>query len=104
MTDFKKQILTSIDLIAKTQDHFFFFFLFIFSFITYLFENNGRLSYPQRIVEVIHYLYSKDGFTYDHSIQLQKCFLFVFMYIDLLKLKAYKLFENNDADLSWLLF
>ena len=33
-----------------------------------------------------------------------KCFLFVYMYIDLLKLKAYELFENSDADLSWLLF
>ena len=36
-----------------------------------------------------------------------KCFLFVYMYIDILKLKAYKLFENtqdSDADLSWLLF
>ena len=33
-----------------------------------------------------------------------KCFLFVYMYIDVLKLKAYKLFENSDADLSWLLF
>ena len=33
-----------------------------------------------------------------------KCFLFVYMYVDLLKLKAYKLFENSDADLSWLLF
>ena len=33
-----------------------------------------------------------------------KCFLFVYMYIDLLKLKAYKLFENSDADLCWLLF
>ena len=32
-----------------------------------------------------------------------KCFLFVYMYIDLLKLKVYKLFENSDADLSWLL-
>ena len=32
-----------------------------------------------------------------------KCFLFVYMFIDLLKLKAYKLFENSD-DLSWLLF
>ena len=29
-----------------------------------------------------------------------KCFLSVYMYIDLLKLKAYKLFENSDADLS----
>ena len=26
------------------------------------------------------------------------------VYIDLLKLKAYKLFENIDAELSWLLF
>ena len=34
----------------------------------------------------------------------KKCFLFFYMYIDLLKLKAYKLFENSDADLSWLLF
>ena len=33
-----------------------------------------------------------------------KCFLFVYMYIDLLKLKAYKILENSDADLSWLLF
>ena len=33
-----------------------------------------------------------------------KCFLFVYMYIDLLKLKAYKLLEDSDADLSWLLF
>ena len=30
--------------------------------------------------------------------------LFVYIYIDLLKLKAYKLFENSDADLSRLLF
>ena len=33
-----------------------------------------------------------------------KCFLFVYMYIDLLKLEAYKLFKNSEADLSWLLF
>ena len=33
-----------------------------------------------------------------------KCFLVVYIYIDLIKLKAYKLFENSDADLSWLLF
>ena len=29
----------------------------------------------------------------------KKCFLFVYMYIDLLKLKANKLFANSDADL-----
>ena len=34
----------------------------------------------------------------------KKFFLFVYMYIDLLKLKANKLFENSDADLQWLLF
>ena len=33
-----------------------------------------------------------------------KCFLFVYIFIDLLKLTAYKLFENSDADLSWFLF
>ena len=33
-----------------------------------------------------------------------KCFLFVYMYIDLLKPKPYKLSETSDADLSRLLF
>ena len=33
-----------------------------------------------------------------------KWFLFVYTYIYLLKLKAYKLFENSGADFSWLLF
>ena len=33
-----------------------------------------------------------------------KRFLFVYMYIDMLKIKAYKLFENSDTDLSWLHF
>ena len=31
-------------------------------------------------------------------------FFWNLVYIDLLKLKAYKLFENSDADLTWLLF
>ena len=38
-----------------------------------MFSKNGSwltLAYPQRIVvEIIHYLYSKDGFSYGHSIQ-----------------------------------
>ena len=33
-----------------------------------------------------------------------KCFLLVHMYIDLLKLKAYKLFGDGDGGLSWLPF
>ena len=33
-----------------------------------------------------------------------KCFLFVYMFIDPLKLKAYKVFENSDADLSGFFF
>ena len=33
-----------------------------------------------------------------------KCFLLIYMYKDLLKLKAYQLVENSDADLSQLLF
>ena len=51
---------------------------------------------------MIRYLYSKDGFTYGHSIQY-KMLSFVYIYMGLLKLKAYNLFENSDADLSWLL-
>ena len=31
-------------------------------------------------------------------------FVYMYMYIDLLKLQAFKLFENSDADLSWLFF
>ena len=61
------------------------------------------LAYLQRIVYIIHYLYSKDGFTYVHSIQYKMLLvcLHVYRYI---KGKAYKLFENNDADVSCLLF
>ena len=33
-----------------------------------------------------------------------KCSLLAYMYTDLLKLKAFKLIENSDADRSWLLF
>ena len=33
-----------------------------------------------------------------------KYLLFVDIYIDLSKFKAYKLFENSGADISWLLF
>ena len=35
------------------------------------------------------------------SIQNASC---SFTYIDLLKLKVYEVFENSDADFSWLLF
>ena len=52
---------------------------------------------------MIYYLYSKGDFTYGHPIQY-KMLLFVYIYGDQLKLKAYKLFEISDADLSWLLF
>ena len=53
----------------------------------------------------MHYLYSKDGFTYGHSLQYRMLLDCLHIdYIDLLKLKAYTLFEISDADLSWLLF
>ena len=32
------------------------------------------------------------------------CFLFIYMYIDLSKNKAYKPFKDSEADLSWLFF
>ena len=50
------------------------FFLHLFSVPSFIFTKNGRgliLVYPQRIVEIILYLYSKDDFTYGHSIQYQ---------------------------------
>ena len=37
-----------------------------------------------------------------YSVQNASCLFYI--YIDLLKFKAYKLFENSDADLTWLLF
>ena len=79
---------------------------YIFSSIIYLLEKTEEgllLLTLKGQFKLFIYLYSKDGFTYGHSIQY-KCFLLVYMYIDLLKLKANKLFENSDTDLPWLLF
>ena len=48
-----------------------------------------------------------DGFTYGHSIQCKMLLVRLhidYIHVDLLKLKAYKLFEISDVDLSWLLF
>ena len=55
----------------KTQVYFR-YFLHLFSVPSFNFSKNRRgliLVYPQRIAEPIHYLYSKDSFTYGHSIQ-----------------------------------
>ena len=89
----------------KTKDYFRYFFIYFLFYHSSFRKTEGGLilAYAQRIVKIIHYLYSKDGFTYGHPI-LCKCSLFVYMYIDLLKLKAYEPFENSDADFSWLLF
>ena len=107
--DFEKQL--GIDLIAnafrgsiQNTRLFSIFSSFIFCSIIYLFEKTKRglflhtlkgqlksfIIFIQRMVSLMVTLFST------------KCFLFVYMYIDLLKLKAYKLFENSDADLSWL--
>ena len=93
----------------KAQDYFR-YFLHLFSVQSFIFSRNVRgliLDYPQSIVEIIHYLCSKDGFTYGHSIQYKMLLVRLhidYIRVDLLKLKAYKLFEISDADLSWLLF
>ena len=54
----------------KTPDYFQTFFLLIFSSIIYLSEKRkGAYScLPSKDSLIIHYLYSKDGFTYGHSI------------------------------------
>ena len=79
---------------------------FIFCCTIYLFEKwkgaysclhpKGSLNYSLSFFKGWFHLWS--------FYSRQDAFLFVYMYVDLLKLKAYKLFENIDADLSWLLF
>ena len=52
----------------KTQDYFR-YFLLLFSVPSFIFSKKGMwliLAYPQRII--ICYRYSKEGFTYGHSI------------------------------------
>ena len=109
--EFRKTDL-GIDLIAnafrgsiQNTRSFSIFSPFIFCSIIYLFEKRKQAYSCLPSKDSLNYSLSllKDGFNYGHSNQ-NKCFLFVYMYIDLLKLKAYKLFENSDADLSWLLF
>ena len=92
----------------KTQDSFR-YFLHLFSVPSFIFSKNGSggggiflltlkglfklfITFIQRMVSLMVILFSA------------KCFLFVYMCIDVLKLKAYKLFENSNPDLSWLLF
>ena len=88
----------------KTQ-YFDIFFIF-FSVLSFMFSENGRglflltrKGYFELFIIFIQSMVSRMVILFS-----TKCFLFVYMYIDLLKLKAYKVFENSDADLSWLLF
>ena len=57
---------------CKTLYYFRYFLLFIYLFIYlfYLFEkqNGAYCCLPSKDSLIIHYLYSKDGFTYGHSI------------------------------------
>ena len=80
--DFEKNNL-GIDLIAnafrgsiQNTRLFSIFSLFIFCSIIYLFEkqNGAYCCLPSKDSLIIHYLYSKDGFTYGQSIQ-NKMFL-----------------------------
>ena len=76
---------------------------FIFCSIIYLFEKRKGAYSCLPSKDSLNY--SKDGFTYSHSIQYKMLLVRLHIdYTDLLKLKAYKLFEISDADLSWLLF
>ena len=82
--------------------------IFVFSSFTlcsiiYLFKKGRGLipTYPQRIVKIIHYLYWKDVFSYGHSVQYKILLVRLHVYKSF-KLKTYKLFENNNDDLSWL--
>ena len=108
--DFENQILVLISLQMlfegryKTLDYFRYFLLFIFFFF-YLFEkqNGAYCCLPSKDSLIINFCIQR---MVSPMVNLfsTKCFLLVYIYIDLLKLKAYKLFEDSDADLSWLLF
>ena len=94
----------------KTQDHFRYFLQFFFSVPSFIFSKNGRgggagiflftlkgwfklfIIFIQRMVSLTVIL------------QYKMLLVRLHIYIDILKLKAYKLFENSDNDLSWLLF
>ena len=68
-------------------------FSHLISIQSFIFSENGRElipAYSQRIVKIIHYLYSKDGFTYrGHSIQYKMLLVRLHVSIDVLNLKAY---------------
>ena len=62
----------------KTHDYFDIFFI-----PSFIFSKNGKgliLAYHQRIVKIIHYLYSKDSFTYGHSIQYKMLLVSLHVY------------------------
>ena len=90
----------------KTQAYFR-YFLHLFSVVIYLFEKRkGAYScLPSKDLS-LNYSFIFIQMMVSRMVILfsTKCFLFIYMYIALLKLKVYKLFENSDADLSWLLF
>ena len=109
--DFETQILVLICLQMLYESRYkhkiiFDIFFIYFLSIIYLFEKRKRAySYlPSKDSLIIHFLYSKHGFTYRQFIQYKIFLVRLHVHIDLLKLKTYKLFEDSDADLSWLLF
>ena len=66
----------------KTQNYFR-YFLHLFSVPSFIFSKNGRrliFASPQRIVKIINYLFSKDGFTYGNSIQYKMLFVRLHVY------------------------
>ena len=88
---------------------FLIFSSFIFYSIIYLFEKRKGAYSCLPAKDSLNYSLSlfKERFSLMVILLSAECFLFVFMYIDLLKLKAYELFENtqnSDAELSWLPF
>ena len=89
----------------KRQDYFQ-TFRHLFSVTSFICRKSKRAYSCLPSKDSLNYSLSlyKDGFTYGFILFSTKCFLFVYMYIDLLKLQAYKLFKNSEAHLSWLLF
>ena len=89
----------------KTQDYFR-YFLLLFSVPSFIFSKGAYSCLPSKdslncSLSLFKGWFHLRSFYSDKMLLVR---LHTYIYRDLLKLKAYKIFENSDADLSWLRF
>ena len=104
VTDFEKQILVLIRLQMLFEGRYKTRLFSIFSSFISCSKKRAYSCLPLEDIFNFFIIFIRRMISLIVILFSTKCFLFVYIYIDLLKLKAYELFENSDADLSWLLF